>query len=214
MEGNHGGSSQRCCEATAHEARRRSCAFRVARSSERSRQQRTTSRQARGGSQRLRGRRQAQDVDGQRHRRRAREALSVVSIVVPVAKPGRAPEPLRGSGALVGPGEARATPLRSAASLRAPDGACVCVDCAYIIPGIATAHSGHAAAHSVDDAGLDQVLVLLGRGVEAVRCPSGRLTLSTTIEPSIPAFSAMRRRGSSMARRTMLMPADLLVVRP
>ena len=58
----------------------------------------------------------------------------------------------------------------------------------------------------VDDAGLDQVLVLLGLGVEAEGALAG-LTLSTTIEPSMPAFSAIKRSGSSMARRTMLTPA-------
>ena len=59
----------------------------------------------------------------------------------------------------------------------------------------------------VDDAGLDQVFVHVGRGVVAEGALSfDSLTRARTIEPSTPALIAMARIGSSIARRMMSTP--------
>jgi hypothetical protein len=57
----------------------------------------------------------------------------------------------------------------------------------------------------VDDAGLDEVLVLVGRDVVAVVALAGE-TSPTTTAPSTPAFAQSIRIGCSMARRTICEP--------
>ena len=58
----------------------------------------------------------------------------------------------------------------------------------------------------VDDAGLDQILVVVGERVEALSESFISRTRCTTMEPSWPALVAIHRIGSSIARLTMLTP--------